>query len=99
MIYIGQDQITMWGPNEWDKNVSVHQFKALFSDGQEVLVNCAHWVGTIPEDCQKTDKYLIPLGRIPDFVRYGVKQLDLRPGINYIHSFRINIGPIYLQNY
>ena len=33
---------------------------------------------------QKADKYLIPLGRIPDFVRYRVKQLDLRPGIYYL---------------
>ena len=30
---------------------------------------------------QKADKYLIPLGRIPDFLRHGVKQLDLRPGM------------------
>ena len=86
MTYIGEDKISMWGPNGRDKNVSVHQFKALFSGGQEVLVNCAHWIGTIG-DCQKNEKYLIPLGRIPDFARHGVKQLDLRPGIYEIHLF------------
>ena len=81
MTYIGEEQIFyMWGPNGWDENVTVHQFNATFSGGQEVLVNCALWVGTM-EDCQKADKYLIPLGRIPDFLRHGVKQLDLRPGM------------------
>ena len=80
MSYTGDGTAGMWGPNGWDKDVSVHQFTAVFSDEQTVSLLCDMAVGSVEQCTQYGQLFNEALGRVPSYARGGTQGLHMRPG-------------------
>ena len=84
IIYVGENNVDMWGPEGWEENVLVTSYIVQFDDSQDVIINVDKKIEGTSEDLGDLGDYAwklaVPLGRIPIYARLGVKRIDVNHG-------------------
>ena len=79
--FIGENTVTMWGPDGWENNLPVFSYLAKYTDSQDVVINVDKRIGGTWEELEDYAwKLADPLGRIPAHSRTGTKRIDVNYG-------------------